>query len=311
MTHVTATAALRLLVVGGNGFIGRHVVSHAAELGWDVTSLSLRPSVASRPGVRAVCADIADRGTLATALGDTSFDYVVNCGGYIDHRLFFAGGRTLIDAHFSGVQNLAEVVDRQRLRAFVNIGSSDEYGDAPAPQIETQREAPVSPYSLGKLAATHFLQMLHRTDAFPAVTLRLFLTYGPGQDDRRFLPQIIKGCLQDATFPTSEGEQLRDFCYIGDTVAAVFAALREPRALGEVFNVASGRPVTIRRMIETVRQLVGLGTPSFGAVRYRPGENMTLYANVDKAQALLGWKPLVSLDAGLAETIRSIAGAVA
>ena len=60
--------------------------------------------------------------------------------------------------------------------------------------------------------STHFLQMLFRTEEFPMVILRLFLTYGPGQEDRRFLPQIIKGCLSDAKFPTSEGQQLRDFC---------------------------------------------------------------------------------------------------
>ena len=63
--------------------------------------------------------------------------------------------------------------------------------------------------------------MLHRTESFPATILRLFLTYGPGQNNLRFLPQIIKGCVNNQSFPTSAGEQLRDFCYVEDVVNAI------------------------------------------------------------------------------------------
>ena len=157
----------RLLVVGGHGFIGSHIANHAVECGWDVTSLSLSHRQGNKEvhsaGMRHVTADITNSRELREALGDASFEYVVNCGGYIDHALFFSGGRKLLDAHFLGVANLAEILDRNVLRAFVNIGSSDEYGNTPAPQLEMQREAPISPYSLAKVAATHFLQMLHRT----------------------------------------------------------------------------------------------------------------------------------------------------
>ena len=131
----------------------------------------------------------------------------------------------MIDAHFRGLQNILEVLPRSRLKRFVQIGSSDEYGDAAAPQHEKLREAPISPYSLAKVACTHFLQMLHRTENFPGVTLRLFLTYGPGQDSKRFLPQIIRGCLDDRAFPASEGEQIRDFCNVHDTVLADLESL--------------------------------------------------------------------------------------
>ena len=296
-----------LLVVGGNGFIGRHIVNHAAGLGWDVTSLnlSLRPGgEVNSQGVRYVAADIANRDALRETLKEASFEYVVNCGGYIDHALFFSGGRNVFDIHFEGVLNLVEILNRNVLQAFVNIGSSDEYGNNPAPQIETQREAPIYPYSMGKVAATHFLQMLYRTEKFPATILRLFLTYGPGQDKRRFLPQIISGCLEGRSFPTSEGQQLRDFCFVQDTVAAVFAALDCPAARGEVVNIGSGQPVSIRQMIETVKRLVGGGLPQFGEVAYRPGENMSLFADISKSKALLDWEPRVSLDAGLEKTIQ-------
>jgi nucleoside-diphosphate-sugar epimerase len=192
------------------------------------------------------------------------------------------------------------------LRSFVNIGSSDEYGRTPAPQVESQREAAISPYSLGKVAATHFLQMLHRTEDFPSTTLRLFLTYGPGQDMRRLLPQVVLGCLEGRAFPTSAGEQLRDFCFVQDTVDAVFATFDRPAARGEVINVASGSPVSVRQMIGTVQRLVGRGTALFGEIAYRPGENMELYADISKARALLDWTPKVALEVGLESVIRSI-----
>ena len=93
---------------------------------------------------------------------DKGFDYVVNLGGYINHQLFKDGGRNLIDTHFITIQNLVEVLPRNKLKRFVQIGSSDEYGNAPAPQNEKMREQPISPYSLAKVASTHFLQMLHK-----------------------------------------------------------------------------------------------------------------------------------------------------
>lgn len=302
-------AEVRLLVVGGSGFIGRHIVDRAAQLGWAVTSLGLsrqsdRGHAAS--GVRHLTVDIADRERLQAALGEASFEYVVNCGGYIDHVSLFRGGRTLIDTHFGGLLNLVEILNRDVLRAFLNIGSSDEYGNVPAPQSETQREAPISPYSAAKTGATHFLQMLHRAESFPSTTLRLFLTYGPGQDERRFLPQIIRGCLDGRSFPASAGTQLRDFCFIDDTTDAVFAALRTPAAKGEIINVGSGEPVSIREMIEAVRTIVGRGTPEFGAVPFRPGENMALFADISKAKALLEWTPKTTLDAGIRKTIEWI-----
>lgn len=296
--------APRLLVVGGSGFIGHHVVRRGLALGWDVTSLGLNPPVATRTqaGARYVTADLAQADPLQS-LRDNRFDYVINLGGYVDHTLFSGGGRRLIRAHFDGLLALLEYLDRSAIRRFVQIGSSDEYGDAPAPQHEALRERPISPYSLAKVAATHFLQMQHRTEGLPAVTLRLFLTYGPGQDQRRFLPQIIRGCLDDREFPTSAGAQLRDFCYVDDTVDAIFRCFECAEADGQVINIASGEPHTIRAMIERTVDLIGAGRPLFGQVPYRPGENMALYADIAAARRLLGWAPRTPLTSGLEATI--------
>ena len=293
-----------LLVIGGTGFIGHHLLRAAHQRDWKMTSVSLNPPPKER-FVEDVCylnLDMTDRSLVKKYLCK-DYEYVVNLGGYINHELFKDGGRNLIDTHFTTIQNLVEVLPRSKLKRFVQIGSSDEYGNAPAPQNEKMREQPISPYSLAKVASTHFLQMLNRSENFPAVTLRLFLTYGPGQDINRFLPQIIRGCLNDATFPTSAGEQLRDFCYVDDSVQAILQALTHPEVEGGVFNVASGVPVSIREMVEKVRNITGSGNPQFGEVSYRNGENMSLYANISKAKRILNWQSTTNLDKGLKKSI--------
>lgn len=294
----------QLLVVGGTGFIGHHLLKALQIKGWQITSVSLNPPTKERfvDGVRYLHLDMADRNLVKKNLNE-NFDYVVNLGGYINHQLFRDGGRDVINAHFTAIQNLLEILPRQKLKRFVQIGSSDEYGNAPAPQYEELREQPISQYSLAKTASTHFLQMLNHTENFPSVILRLFLTYGPGQDSSRFLPQIIRGCLDDATFPTSAGEQFRDFCFVYDTVRAILQALTQPEIEGNVFNVASGKAVSIRTMIEKVCELTGYGNPQYGEVSYRNGENMSLYANISKAKRKLNWEPTTSLDIGLKKTI--------
>ena len=293
-----------LLVIGGTGFIGHHLIRVAQLKGWHTTSVSLNSPSEERfvDGIRYLHFDMTDDNLVKKYLVE-DFNYVVNLGGYINHQLFQEGGRDLIETHFTTLQNLVEAISRRNLKRFVQIGSSDEYGNAPAPQHENLREQPISPYSLAKVAGTHFLQMLHRTEKFPALILRLFLTYGPGQDASRFLPQIIRGCLDNTEFPTSAGEQYRDFCYVEDTIRAILKALVEPEVEGEVFNVASGEPVSIRTMITKVCSLTGSGKPQFGKVLYRPGENMNLYADIKKIQEMLSWSPQVSLEQGLQKTI--------
>ena len=294
----------RLLVIGGTGFIGHHLLKSVQQKGWQMTSVSLNSPTKERfvDGTHYLHFDMADQSLVKKHL-DKDFDYIVNLGGYINHQLFHEGGRDLIETHFTALQNLLEFLPRQKLKRFVQIGSSDEYGSAAAPQHEELREQPISPYSLAKVACTHFLQMLYCTEKFPVVILRLFLTYGPGQDEGRFLPLIIRGCLDNNEFSTSAGEQLRDFCYVEDTVQAILLALITNKAVGEVINVASGEAVSIQTIIDKVCEFTSSGKPQYGEVPYRNGENMALYANVGKAEKYLQWKPTTKLEQGLQETI--------
>jgi nucleoside-diphosphate-sugar epimerase len=299
----------KVLIVGGTGFIGMHIARKALEYGFDVTIISKKQKdCESLDSVEYITADVSQKNNLLIQLKGKLFNYVVNVGGYIDHANYFNGGNSVFDVHFNGVRNLVDCIDRSELITFVQIGSSDEYGGNLAPQFETQREAPISPYSCAKVASTHFLQTLFITEKFPAVILRLFLVYGPGQGKERFLPQIIKGCVHNQKFPASKGEQLRDFCFIDDFVQAVFSTLDNDNAYGEVINISSGESTSIKKIVDMVVNIIGFGQPQFGQIAYRDGENMALYANIDKAEKLLGWRPGTSLEKGLAETIKWMKG---
>jgi len=294
-----------ILVIGGRGFIGQALVRKLVGLKADVVSLARTNSMSARAdvGARQLSADIRDRSALSSVLLGRKFDFVLNAGGYIDHSLFLEGGRDIIDAHYIGTLNLLEQVFHSDLKGFVQIGSSDEYGQVSAPQREDQREAPITPYSAAKAGLSHFIQSLARTENFPGAVVRLFLVYGPGQDYQRFLPQVIRGCLANKIFETSEGTQIRDFCYIDDVVDAILLAMISKEAHGKVINVASGEPVTIREVIGKVVSMVGGGKPDFGKIPYRAGENMALYADIKLAKQILGWQPAITLDEGLKKTI--------
>lgn len=292
-----------ILIVGGTGFIGKNLLNVVRKLGWICTVLSLRKPKKYEKNVEYLQVDLTNTLHTKNILANRNFDYVVNLSGYVDHSSYFDKGQAVIDTHFNGLQNLINSLDRSKLKCFVQIGSSDEYGNVSAPQSEHLRESPISPYSFSKVCATHLLQMLHKTENFPSVILRLFLVYGEGQNKQRFLPQIIKGCINDLNFPVSDGMQLRDFCHVDDISHGIIAALTSDKGKGEVINLASGTPVTIREVITKVKSIIGLGNPMFGKIPYRTCENMSLYADVSKAYQTLQWASAIELDKGLERTI--------
>jgi len=295
----------KLLIVGGTGFIGKNLASEALNNGFITSVLSLNePQDKDKiDGVDYIQADIVNNIQLKDKLSTHRFDYIVNLSGYIDHSDFFDGGEHIINTHFLGLVNLLQIIDRTNLKRFLQIGSSDEYGSLKAPQNEEMRESPFSAYSLGKVASTHLLQMLYKTENYPVGILRLFLVYGAGQDYKRFIPQVIRACLFGSQFPVSLGEQIRDFCFIDDITRGILLALKNDNVTGEVINLASGIPISIREVVEKIQAIVGQGKPKFGEIPYRVGENMVLYADTKKTKKYLSWEPEISIEEGLMKTI--------
>ena len=293
-----------LLVVGGTGFIGKHLALRAIKKGFNTQILSFneQPLKNRVEGANYITCDVSNYLELKEKIPQ-QIEYVVNLSGYIDHSAFKKGGSNIIDTHFGGTQNILKLIDWKNLKRFIQIGSSDEYGNNPAPQKEDMPSKPISPYSFSKSASTELLQMLNRNESFPAVILRFFLVFGPGQDKKRFIPQIIEGCLSNSTFPVSDGDQLRDFCYVENIIDGIFLSMEVDDANGHIINLGSGIPMTIRNVINFIKKDIGLGRPDFGKIPYRPDENMRLYADISKAKKLLGWKEKISFEEGIRNTI--------
>ena len=291
-----------VLVVGGEGFIGKHLVSKLLKLNAYVVSLGTK----TREDTKAhkyFAVDVRDKDKLGILLRDFDFEYIFNLCGYIDHSSYYKNGRNVIDVHFIGLLNLLEQACGSKLKCFINVGSSDEYGSNVSPQSEDIREEAISPYSAAKIAGTQLIQTLAKTESFPGVVVRPFLVYGPGQSTSRFIPQVINGCLKNLDFPVSQGDQLRDFCFIDDFINGLLLCASKKGALGEVINLASGQPTSIRQIIEEIVNHIGGGRPLWGELDYRIGENMELYADITKAKEILNWEPKIKIMEGLKETI--------
>ena len=293
-----------ILVVGGTGFIGINLIKKFLKLGAKITCLSLKNKYNRliHKNIKYTVCDYKNLKILKKKI-NKSFDYVVNLGGYIDHSKFFAGGKMVIDNHFSSTMNLLLSLKKKNLKRYVHVGTCDEYGKNISPIEEKFREDPITSYALAKLASINLLIMLNKTENFPATALRLFLVYGPHQKNDRLIPQVINGCLQKRKFPVSKGNQLRDFCYVDDVVDAIILSLTKKKALGKIFNVGSGKPVSVKFIINAISKIIKQGKPLFSKIKLRKNENLKLYPSINKISRILGWKPKTNLNQGLVKTI--------
>ena len=292
-------------MVGGSGFIGQAFALQSVHEGYSVSVLSKTQNQTKHKfrEIEYIYADVTQYESLFQALSKRRFTHVANFSGYIDHSDFRNGGIDVINQHFDGVRNLVRCLHWECLECFLQIGSSDEYGNAASPQSESVKESPLSPYSFGKVAASHFLQMLNATEEFPSIVCRLFLVYGPGQKLDRFIPQIMTACLKNKHFPVTPGMHFRDFTYIEDIVDALLLTLKSNGAKGQVLNIGSGLPIRVRDVVEAIVGIAEGGHPQFGGINYRKGENMSLYSNSSNAQRILNWAPKIDLELGLNLTL--------
>ena len=293
-----------LLVVGGTGFIGTALLKRANFLGLETTSLSLNKPLCinALDNTRYLYTDTSNKKKVEYILQD-KFNYVVNLGRYIDHRLIKDGGFSIINNQLQLLNNLISTINTKTLERFIQIGSSDEYGLNKSPQEESYRENPISPYSLSKVINTQYLQMLNQTENFPSVMLRLFLVYGPYQKFDRLIPFIIKSCLENNKFSLTEGTQLKDFCYVFDVVEAIIKSLTAKNISGQIINIGSGNTVSVKEIATKIVSLIKLGNPDFNKKNSKTIENKILFPNISKSYRTLEWMPTTSLEKGLIETI--------
>ncbi len=294
---------IKILIPGGTGFIGYHLALFAKKKGWIVHSLSKsKPRKKRRiKGVKYIICDVRKLNAIKFKL-DNYYDYIVNLSGYVDH----SKNKSIIATHFQGCKNLVFNFKNNKPRKFVQIGSSIEYGKQKSPQKETSLKKidTLSVYGNAKLKSTLFLLSLYNKEYFPTTVLRLYLAYGPNQDNNRIIPYVISNSLKGKKFNCSPGNQLRDFTYIDDVINAIYKTLKSKKSNGELINIGFGKPNKIKDVIQKIVKYIGKGEPIFSKLKIRNDEPKNLYPNIKKAKRILNWSPKINLRNGIKKTIK-------
>ena len=293
----------KILITGGTGFIGYNLANKCLKLNWSVTSLSSKKPKKNRKlkKVKYLICDISNKKSLKKKI-NTKYDYVVNLAGYVDH----SNKLKTMKSHYDGCKNISQFFLKSRIKKFIQIGSCIEYGKISSPQKENNinKQKTYSIYGTSKLLSTKFLLRLKKEFNFPVSILRLYLVYGPNQDENRVIPITIKNAIRDKNFDCSSGLQYRDFLYIDDLINAIFKTLKNKNSSGEIFNIGSGKPIQVKSLILSICKIIGYGKPKFGMIKFRKDEIKRLYPSIDKAKRILGWKPSVNINLGLKKTIK-------
>ena len=160
-------------------------------------------------------------------------------------------------------------------------------------------------YAQSKTHTNLRLKELWEKNKFPFVTLRLFLIYGPGQSEERLIPYIIKESIKNNVYKIFGGNQIKDFCYIDDLCEAIVLSFNNDEVNGQTINIASGKKITIKKIVNIIQSHMNKGKPDFQNKIYRKSENTKLWANIEKARKILDWKPKTNISEGLKKTVHS------
>ena len=213
-------------------------------------------------------------------------------------------------ANIDGTVNVLVAARDAKVKRVVYAASSSAYGDTPTlPKHEAMSPDPISPYAVAKLASEHYMVSFYRCYGLETVSLRYFNIFGPRQDPSspysgvlaKFITQMLHG---EQPTMNGDGEQSRDFTYIDNAVAANLLACKAPaeKAAGKVFNVATGRRVTLNETFKLLQPLTSYkGQPNYGPER--GGDIKHSLADISKAEAALGYKPAVDFEEGLRRTV--------
>ena len=291
--------------MGGTGFIGFNIAKNLIN-NYNITSISTHSPKKIRKvkNINYLYCDISNKKKLKKLIKNKNFDYVINLGGYVNH----SEKKKTYESHYKGCKNLAEIFREKKIKRFIQVGSSVEYGNHKSPQYEhyqCDEKELKSVYGTAKLKANKLLIDYFKRFNFPVVILRLYLVFGPHQDINRFIPIIISSCLKKKHFPVSSGKQYRDFLYIDDLVKLIHKLLNNKKKFnGQIFNVGSGQPRKIKNVTELIVQKLKGGKPNFGEIKFRKDEINKLFPSIIKIKKYTDWRPKTSFNRGLQKTIK-------
>lgn len=297
------------LVTGGAGFIGSHLVRALLARGEQVRVVDslvtgLRENVPAE--AEFLHADLADDGVARQAVAGC--EYVLHQAALPSVPRSVKDPATSHRNNVDATLNLLLAARDAGCRRVVYAASSSAYGDTPTlPKHEAMPSNPLSPYALQKFIGEQYCQLFTRLYGLETVSIRYFNVFGPRQHPSSpysgVISLFIKAALEGRA-PTihGDGQQTRDFTYIDNVVDGVLRAAAAPGAAGQVINVATGGRVSLLDVWDALRDITGVTTtPTFGPPR--DGDVRDSQADISKAERVLGYRPSVSFEDGLARTV--------
>jgi UDP-glucuronate 4-epimerase len=302
---------MRYMVTGAAGFIGHHVCDRLLATsvndvdGVDAFTDYYDPSL-KRANDRLLRRHARYRShelDLVTASLDQLLegaDAVIHLAGQPGVRRSWAGFQAYVDRNITATQRLLEAARRTSVPRLVLASSSSVYGNATTyPTSEDSPTRPFSPYGVTKLAMEHLARAYGENWGLPIVLLRYFTVYGPGQRPdmgiHRFIAAAVRG---EPVTVYGDGEQVRDFTYVSDAVAATIAAATVDLPPASVLNVAGGSSSTVNEVVRLVAECTGCTIATRG-VAEEPGDVRFTAGTTTRARRLLRWEPEVPLHEGI------------
>ena len=295
-----------MLVTGGAGFIGSELVRQLVEAGHPVIAIDnlvngKRENLAE-VSAEFVEADIRDGDLMAQLLKDTDIVFHLACLG-VRHSIHSPHENHEVNA--TATLNLLSLAKAADVERFVYISSSEVYGTAQwVPMTEEHPTFPMTVYGASKLAGECYTRAFYRTYDYPTVVVRPFNTYGPRchheGDSGEVIPKFLLHCMAGQPMIVfGDGTQTRDFTHVSDTARGIIMAGMADAAIGQTINLGNGREIAINELAAEIANVVGRPDTEVKHDIPRPGDVLRLYADMSKAQTLLGYAPKVSLREGL------------
>jgi NAD dependent epimerase/dehydratase len=302
----------RVLVTGGEGFIGSHLVEALVAAGAQVRVLAYYNAFGkwgwledAPDGVELLAGDVRDGRRVHDAVD--GMDVVFHLAALIGIPYSYEAPESYVQTNVSGTYNVAEACRRAGVSRLVHTSTSETYGTAlRVPIDEDHPMQPQSPYSASKIGGDMMALSFFHAFELPVAVCRPFNTYGPRQSTRAVIPTILSqlhaGAKQiklGATSPT------RDFNFVTDTASGFMAVADCDRAIGNVVNIGSGREISVGDLAKLLIEITGSDAEVVtDEKRLRPGgsEVERLLCDNTRAREWAGWEPQVSLEDGLRQT---------
>jgi UDP-glucose 4-epimerase len=294
------------LVTGAAGFIGANLVRRLAHDGHDVHSVT-------GPGTNTWrldgldlprhVTDLTDSSAVDVLLAEVRPDWIFHLAAHGAYS-WQVDTRRIVAVDVGGAANLLESSLAVGFDAFVNAGSSSEYGVKTAAPSEDEALDPNSVYAAAKAAATMLLRHASIAHDVPITTLRLYSAYGAWEDPRRLIPSLVTCGLEGELPPLVGPSVARDFVYIDDVVDAFVRTAEASLTRGAVINIASGVQTSLADAVEVTRRVFGITTePSWGSLPPRTWDTSTWVGEPRRAREQLGWQATHSFEDGFRATV--------